>query len=118
MVGFLLCILRIHLVLGWVFGSWFRPLIVMAVISFGLIGSVWGHARFDLAMSLFTIIGLIGLIGMSGILINDAIVPATTVQDRTARMPIAQTAIAGARDRLRPILLTTLTTVLCLVPLM
>ncbi|MEZ5721109.1 MAG: efflux RND transporter permease subunit [Paracoccaceae bacterium] len=115
MVGFLLCILGIYLVLGWVFGSWFRPLIVMAVIPFGLIGTIWGHVHFGLAMSLFTIIGLIG---MSGIIINDAIVLVTTVQDYTARIPILQAAISGTRDRLRPILLTTLTTVLGLAPLM
>jgi len=115
MVGLLLCIAGIYLVLGWVFGSWFRPIIVMAVIPFGLIGTVWGHMEFGLAMSLFTIIGLIG---MSGIIINDAIVLVTTVQDHAERMPIAKAAIHGARDRLRPILLTTLTTVLGLAPLM
>ncbi|MFD0980100.1 efflux RND transporter permease subunit [Tropicimonas aquimaris] len=115
MVGFLLCILGIYLVLGWVFGSWYRPLIVLAVIPFGLIGTIWGHAQFGLAMSLFTIIGLIG---MSGIIINDAIVLVTTVQDYACRMGITQAAVAGAKDRLRPILLTTLTTVLGLAPLM
>ena len=115
MVGFLLCILGIYLVLGWVFGNWALPLIVLAVVPFGLIGTVWGHAQFNLAMSLFTIIGLIG---MSGIIINDAIVLVTTVQDHGRRLPTPAAAVAGARDRLRPILLTTLTTVLGLMPLM
>ncbi|PTQ75361.1 efflux RND transporter permease subunit [Celeribacter persicus] len=115
MVGFLLCILGIYLVLGWVFGSWTRPLIVMAVIPFGLIGAIWGHAQFGLAMSLFTIIGLIG---MSGIIINDAIVLVTTIQDNARTMPILRAAVSGATERLRPILLTTLTTVLGLAPLM
>ncbi|MDV7143724.1 efflux RND transporter permease subunit [Tropicimonas sp. TH_r6] len=115
MMGFLLCILGIYLVLGWVFGSWFRPLIVLAVIPFGLIGTIWGHAQFGLAMSLFTVIGLIG---MSGIIINDAIVLVTTVQDYARHKAIVPAAVAGAKDRLRPILLTTLTTVLGLAPLM
>ena len=115
MMGFLLCILGIYLVLGWVFGSWTRPLVVLAVIPFGMIGTVWGHASFGLAMSLFTIIGLIG---MSGIIINDAIVLVTTIQDHARSQGIAAAAVAGARDRLRPILLTTLTTVLGLAPLM
>jgi hypothetical protein len=66
-------------------------------------------------MSLFTVIGLIG---MSGIIINDAIVLVTTVQDYARRMAIVPAAVAGAKDRLRPILLTTLTTVLGLAPLM
>lgn len=115
MMGFLLCILGIYLVLGWVFGSWARPFVVLAVIPFGLIGTVWGHASFGLAMSLFTIIGLIG---MSGIIINDAIVLVSTIQDHARHQSIAAAAVAGARDRLRPILLTTLTTVLGLAPLM
>ena len=115
MVGFLLCILGIYLVLGWVFGSWATPLVVMSVIPFGLIGAVWGHAQFGIAMSLFTVIGLIG---MSGIIINDAIVLVTTIQDYARTRPILAAAVDGARDRLRPILLTTLTTVLGLAPLM
>jgi len=113
--GFVLCVLWIYLVLGWILGSWTEPLVVIAVIPFGLIGTVWGHAHFDLTMSLFTIIGLIG---MSGIIINDAIVLVTTVKDYARSRPIAAAAIQGTRDRLRPILLTTLTTVLGLAPLM
>jgi len=115
MMGFLLCILGIYLVLGWVFGSWTRPIVVLAVIPFGLIGTIWGHASFGLAMSLFTIIGLIG---MSGIIINDAIVLVTTIQGHAHSQSITAACVAGARDRLRPILLTTLTTVLGLAPLM
>ena len=115
MLGFMLCLVGIYLVLGWVFASWTQPLTVLAVIPFGLIGTIWGHAQFGLAMSLFTIIGLIG---MSGIIINDAIVLVTTIQDYARRQSWAMAAAAGARDRLRPILLTTLTTVLGLAPLM
>lgn len=115
MGGVMLCILGIYMVLAWVFGSWLKPLIVMAVIPFGLIGTIWGHAHFGLAMSLFTIIGLIG---MSGIIINDAIVLVTTVRDHAKRLPIVQAVVQGTSDRLRPILLTTLTTVLGLAPLM
>ncbi|MEC3860462.1 efflux RND transporter permease subunit [Mesobacterium sp. TK19101] len=114
-LGFGLCILGIYLVLGWVFESWFRPLIVMAVIPFGLIGTIWGHAHFGLAMSLFTVIGLIG---MSGIIINDAIVLVTTIQDYAKRMAILPAALKGTAERLRPVMLTTLTTVLGLAPLM
>jgi predicted RND superfamily exporter protein len=113
--GFLLCVLGIYFVLGWTLRSWISPLIVLAAIPFGLIGTVWGHAGFDLAMSLFTVIGLIG---MSGIIINDAIVLVSTVDDYARRMDFTSAVVEGVKNRLRPILLTTLTTVLGLAPLM
>ncbi|MCB1397731.1 MAG: efflux RND transporter permease subunit [Rhodobacter sp.] len=113
--GFLLCVLGIYLVLAWTLRSWVNPLIVLAAIPFGLIGTVWGHASFDLAMSLFTVIGLVG---MSGIIINDAIVLVSTVDDYARKMDYAAAVVEGVKNRLRPILLTTLTTVLGLAPLM
>ena len=53
------------------FASWTRPIIVMAIIPFGLIGTIWGHYIWDIPMSMFTVIGLLG---MTGIIINDSIV--------------------------------------------
>jgi len=115
LVGFILCLLGIYLTLSWVFGSWARPLVVLAIIPFGLIGTIWGHYVWGLPMSLFT---LIGLIGMSGIIINDSIVLVSTIQEYAAKQGIFRAAISATNDRLRPILLTTLTTVLGLAPLM
>ena len=115
LAGALLCLVGIYLTLGWVFGSWTRPIVVLAIVPFGLIGTIWGHYVFGLAISLFTIIGLIG---MSGIIINDSIVLVSTIQDYATRQGIARAALNAASDRLRPILLTTLTTVLGLAPLM
>jgi multidrug efflux pump subunit AcrB len=43
MTGFLLCILGIYLVLAWIFASWTRPMVVMAIIPFGLVGTIYGH---------------------------------------------------------------------------
>ena len=77
LVGFTLCLIGIYLTLAWVFESWFRPLVVMAIIPFGFIGTIWGHWHWDLALSIFTVVGLIG---MTGIIINNAIVLITTVE--------------------------------------
>jgi hypothetical protein len=115
MKGFLLCLVGIYLALAWVFESWFRPLVVMAVIPFGLIGTIWGHYQWDLAFSIFTVVGLIG---MTGIIINNAIVLITTVDAYKESRATVPAVIAAAGDRLRPILLTSLTTVLGLAPLM
>ena len=114
-LGFALCLAGIYLVLTWVFASWRRPLVVMLVIPFGLIGAVWGHYHHDVPLSMFSIVGLIG---MSGIIINDSIVLVTTIDRHARDRGIIPAIIDGACDRLRAVLLTTLTTVAGLAPLL
>jgi multidrug efflux pump subunit AcrB len=115
LTGFLLCLFGIYLALAWVFESWLRPLVVMAVIPFGVIGTVWGHWHWDLAMSLFTVVGLIG---MTGIVVNNAIVLISMVDEYAVRHATVPAVVLAAGDRLRPILLTSMTTVLGLGPLL
>ncbi len=113
--GFILCLAGIYLVLAWVFASWTRPLVVMAIIPFGLVGTIYGHHQWGVPMSMFTVVGLIG---MTGIIINDSIVLVTTIDEHNKDRGLFPSIIDGAADRLRPVLLTTLTTVLGLVPLL
>ena len=115
LVGFLLCLAGIYLVLAWVFASWTRPLLVMAVIPFGLVGAIYGHASWGMAFSIFSVVGLVG---MTGIIINDSIVLVTTVDEHARERGLFPAIIEGACNRLRPVLLTTLTTVLGLTPLL
>lgn len=115
MLGFALCLIGIYLVLAWIFASWARPVVVMAIIPFGLIGTIYGHNVWDVPMSMFTVVGLIG---MTGIIINDSIVLVTTVDEYAEERGLIPAIIDGATDRLRPVLLTTLTTVLGLAPLL
>ena len=114
-VGFGFCLLGIYLVLAWIFASWVRPLLIMAVIPFGLIGTIYGHALWGVPLSMFTVVGLIG---MSGIIINDSIVLVTTVDDYAETRGLIPAIVEGTADRLRPVLLTTLTTVFGLAPLL
>jgi multidrug efflux pump subunit AcrB len=113
--GLILCLTGIYLVLAWVFASWTRPLVVMAVIPFGLVGTIWGHYLWEVPLSMFTVIGLLG---MTGIIINDSIVLVTTIDDYAKDRGLVPSIIEGAADRLRPVMLTTLTTVLGLAPLL
>ncbi len=115
LVGYGLCLIGIYLTLAWVFSSWFRPLLIMAVIPFGLIGTIYGHMAWGMALSMFTVIGLIG---MSGIIINDSIVLVTTVDEYSRDRGLIPAIIDASADRLRPVLLTTLTTVIGLSPLL
>ena len=113
--GMILCLTGIYLCLSWIFASWTRPLVVMSVIPFGLIGAIWGHLHWDVPLSLFSVVGLIG---MSGIIINDSIVLVSTIDEYSEKRGLFPAIVDGVADRLRPVLLTTLTTVLGLAPLL
>jgi multidrug efflux pump subunit AcrB len=113
--GLILCLLGIYLVLAWIFSSWLRPVVVMSVIPFGLVGAVWGHNYWDVPFSMFSVVGLIG---MTGIIINDSIVLLTTIDDYARERGLIPAIIEGTSDRLRAVFLTTATTVLGLAPLL
>jgi multidrug efflux pump subunit AcrB len=113
--GLILCLLGIYLVLAWIFASWSRPAVVMAIIPFGLVGAIWGHYIWDVPLSMFSVVGLLGMVG---IIINDSIVLVTTIDEYAEERGLFPAIIDGAADRLRPVLLTTLTTVLGLAPLL
>ncbi|WP_228461343.1 efflux RND transporter permease subunit [Paracoccus liaowanqingii] len=115
LIGFGLALLGIYMVLAWIFASWARPLVVMSVIPFGLIGAVWGHAAWQLPLSLFSVVGLIG---MSGIIINDSIVLISTIDAYARDRGLRPAILDAVADRFRPVLLTTATTVLGLAPLL
>ena len=113
--GLILVLLGIYVVLAWVFASWSRPLVVMAIIPFGLVGTIYGHVLWDVPLSMFTVVGLLG---MTGIIINDSIVLVTTIDEYAEDRGLVPSIIDGAADRLRPVMLTTATTVLGLAPLL
>ena len=115
LTGLILCLAGIYLTLAWVFSSWSRPMVVMAIIPFGLVGTIWGHYVWDVPLSMFSVVGLIGMVG---IIINDSIVLVTTVDEYAEERGLFPAIIDGASDRLRPVMLTTLTTVLGLAPLL
>ena len=114
-VGYMLCLLGIYLALTWIFSSWMRPMVVMSVIPFGAIGMIFGHWVMEVPLSMFSIVGMIG---MSGIIINDSIVLVTTIDEYSERRGLVPGIVDACCDRFRPVLLTTLTTVLGLAPLL
>ncbi len=114
-IGLVFCLTGIFLTLAWIFQSWTRPMVVMAIIPFGLIGTIYGHAAWDVPLSMFTVVGLLG---MTGIIINDSIVLVKTIDEYAETRGLIPAIIDGVSDRLRPVMLTTLTTVLGLAPLL
>jgi len=106
----------IYLILAWVFASYGRPLAVMMIIPFGLTGAVIGHMVMGVPL---TILSMMGLLGLSGILVNDSIILVSRLDERLSRGETVSDAAVGAScDRLRAVLLTSLTTVGGLVPLL
>ena len=106
----------IYIVLAWVFANFSRPVIVMSIIPFGFVGTVVGHMAlgFDI-----TILSVIGLLGLSGILVNNSIILVRTIDDHLGDdTPLHEAIVAGCRERLRPVLLTSLTTIGGLIPLL
>ncbi len=113
--GLVLTLAGIFMTLAWIFSSWTRPLVVMAIIPFGLVGTIYGHWWHEVPLSLFSVIGLIGMVG---IIINDSIVLVTTIDEYAKERGLYPAILDGVTDRLRPVLLTTLTTILGLSPLL
>ena len=102
--------------LAWVFGSYGWPLLVMVVIPFGLIGAVWGHVLMGIDL---TILSMFGFFGLAGIVINDSIILVTFYKElRQQGMAVEKAVVEAACQRLRAVLLTSLTTIAGLTPLL
>ena len=106
----------IYLVLAWVFSSYGWPLLVMMTIPLGLTGAVLGHWLMGMDM---TILSLFGFFGLSGIVVNDSIILVTFYKHIRAKgMQIHEALVEAACQRLRAVLLTSLTTIAGLSPLL
>jgi multidrug efflux pump subunit AcrB len=97
------------------FGSISQAMIVLSLIPFGLIGVGWGHYLLDAQMSFFSILGMVALVG---IIVNDSIVFVDAMNERIAQgRPFCEALHEAGISRFRAILLTSLTTILGLGPL-
>jgi len=114
--GFALGLIGVYLLLSFLFRSYVEPLIVMAIIPMGLIGVIWGHylMGFDLSMP-----SIIGFASLAGVIVNDSILLVHFIKIRRAEgMASFEAARLASRGRFRAVLLTSLTTIAGLLPLM
>ncbi len=113
--GFALALLAIYALLAVPFGSYTKPLIIMAAIPFGIIGAVLGHLLLGVNVA---IMSLFGIVGLSGVVVNDSLVMIDFINERLRQgMSGREAIIAGAKARFRPIFLTSVTTFLGVAPL-
>ena len=115
-LGFIVAILAMFVLLTMEFRSYFQPLVVLAIIPFGLVGALWGHALLGLPLTMFS---LFGLVALAGVVVNDSIVLMDFINHEISAGARVQEAImaAGSR-RFRPVALTSLTTVAGLTPIL
>jgi len=114
--GFVLALLLIYAILATMFRSYMQPLIVMSIIPFGLIGAVLGHVI--MAQDL-TMMSLFGIVALSGVVVNDSLVLLDFINRAVRRgTPLFEAVIEGGQTRFRAIILTSLTTVASLLPLL
>jgi multidrug efflux pump subunit AcrB len=115
-VGFGIAIVAMYVLLVLQFRSYVQPLLILLIIPFGMIGAVWGHAFLGLPLTLFSMFGLVAL---SGVVINDSIVLIDFINSRIRDgVPARQALMESGERRFRPIILTSLTTIAGLLPLM
>ncbi len=113
--SFLVAVLLIYLILGALFKSYIQPLVVMLAIPFAANGVILGHAVMGLS---FGILSVMGMVALAGVVVNDSLILVSFVNGlRREGMPLGQALVRGGEIRLRPILLTTVTTVAGLTPL-
>ncbi len=97
------------------FGSYTQPVIIILTIPFALIGTIFGYVLLGLP---FSFPSAIGIISLTGIVVNNAIVMVDTMNERRREgFDVRHAAAMGASDRLRPIITTSITTVVGLFPL-
>ncbi len=114
--NFATAILLIYVILAGLFRSYAQPIIVMCAIPFGAIGVIAGHYALGYPI---TILSLIGMVALSGIVVNDSLILVDFINRRRREgIPVFEAIIDGGRQRLRPILLTSITTILGLAPLL
>jgi len=115
MVAFPAAMVAIFFVLAVMFNSLLQPLLVMAVIPFAVIASLMALVVHMQALSLFA---LIGVLGMTGVVVNNSLVLINRINELRQEGQQAMDAVINASvSRLRPILLTSVTTVVGLLPL-
>ncbi|WGI25072.1 efflux RND transporter permease subunit [Halomonas alkaliantarctica] len=113
---FLLAMLAIYMLLAIPLKSYIQPLVIMSAIPFGVMGAIIGHWLYDLPLS---ILSLNGVIALSGVVINNSLLLVSQYnQESLENHDHQQAMVSACTSRLRPVLLTSMTTFAGLVPLL
>lgn len=116
---FILSLIIIFLILGSQFNSYTQPLIILTTVPFAMIGAMLGLL---ISGNPFSIVSMFGFVALAGIVVNDAIVMISFMNNRRNRKNMSanqywKSIVESGQLRLRPIILTSLTTIAGLLPM-
>lgn len=115
---FILSIIIIFLILGTQFNSYTQPIIILTTVPFAMIGAMLGLL---ISGNPFSIVSMFGFVALAGIVVNDAIVMISFMNNRRDKNMSAnqywKSIVESGQLRLRPIILTSLTTIAGLLPM-
>ena len=110
-----MALLMIYALIAIPLRSYMQPVIIMAIIPFGLVGALIGHLLLGKSFSLMSVFGLIAL---AGVLVNDSLILVDFINKaKAAGKGLYEAAVFAGCERFRAIILTSLTTFLGLVPI-
>ena len=116
LLGFMAIIVAIYALLAIPFKSFSQPFIVMCIIPLAIVGAVAGHLIMQVDFSMLSIMGVLAL---TGIVVNDSLVLVDYINKERARGTSVYDAVLRSGEvRFRPVMLTSLTTFVGLMPLM
>jgi len=114
--GMLVALFFIYILIAIPLKSYLKPLIIMSVIPFGIIGALLGHFILGIPVSILSIFGILAL---SGVVVNDSLVLVCQIDDlRSEGMTFRDACQQAGGDRFRAIMLTSITTFLGLAPIL
>lgn len=115
-LGFVLVLMAIYALLAIPFKSFSQPFIVMSIIPLAIVGAIIGHLILGLSFSMLSVMGILAL---TGIVVNDSLVLVDYInQQRRKGVDTMDAVLTAGAIRFRPVMLTSLTTFVGLVPLM
>ena len=116
MIGLLIALIAMFVLLTVEFRSYLQPLMIMIIIPFGIIGAIWGHLLQGMEMTMFS---LFGIVALTGVVVNDSIVLIDFINHRVRDgLPIKDALVDAGAQRFRPVMLTSVTTVAGLLPIL
>jgi multidrug efflux pump subunit AcrB len=115
LIGLLAAMVVMFVLLTIEFRSYLQPLLIMAIIPYGVAGAIWGHFFFGMPLSMFS---LFGLVALTGVVVNDSIVLIDFINQRLREgMSVHDALYDAGRRRFRPVMLVSVTTILGLLPI-